>query len=274
MVHQTGGEMNIQNRPAISVIIPAYNDIAGVLTCLNSLRAMASGGYEIEYLVQDDCSPNVLYTALVPPEIASVERNETNLGFSGNCNAASRRANGEILFFVNQDVYGVEQFSRSWDTHLLEAFSGSSKVGIVGPRLLFPDGSIQSVGGIFDGKCQPHHIGLGWSNIHHEEVNTSKVVPWLTGAAFAVRRWVWEALNGFDKSYINGYFEDVDFCCRAAEAGIDTYICTETSFVHSVGSSGGNAGYFQHNAKVFFERWVATKKVEPGVAFVYERFWT
>ena len=256
----------------ISVIIPAYNDLPGVLTALNSLHALAEDNSRIEYLVQDDASPDVHYQALIPAVLASMQRNESNVGFAANCNMASQRANGDILLFVNQDVWGMPELSHGWDTVIRGIFESEPRIGIVGPRLLFPNGTVQSAGGRFDAAKQPFHPCLGWSEINHPDAATSRDMPWVTGAMMAVRRWVWETLNGFCTDYVKGYFEDVDLCCRAAERGIRVHYTADTTFIHNAGSSGGNP-HFMANAKVFHDRWVATNKIQSDVSVVMERFW-
>ena len=258
----------------ISVIIPAYNNLPGVLTALNSLRALASDNSQIEYLVQDDASPDVEYAALIPHEIASVQRNPSNVGFAQNCNLAAGRATGDILLFVNQDVYGVPEHSQGWDVPLRACFEDEDhlRVGIVGARLLFPDGRVQSAGGQFDAACQPYHPCLGWSQINHPAVDTARDMPWVTGAVMSVRRWCWDALGGFDTVYQGGYFEDVDLCCKAREKHIRVFYEPAVTFIHSVGSTGGNPR-FMTNAATFKQRWVDTKKVNSDVPVIMERFW-
>jgi O-antigen biosynthesis protein len=255
----------------LSVIIPAYNNLPGVLVALNSLRALAADNSQIEYIVADDASPDVQYAALVPKEIATVYRNPANVGFGANCNLGAARATGDVLFFVNQDVQAVPEFSRGWDAALLAAFDDPA-VGIVGARLLFPDGRVQSAGGLFDGACQPFHPCLGWSQVNHPDVATGREMPWVTGAAMAVRKWVWQTLGGFDLEYRHGYWEDVDLCCRAREKHIKVLYEPNITLIHSVGSTGGNP-MFMKNATVFYRRWVETKRIKPNVPTIYEHFW-
>ena len=252
----------------ISVIIPGYEKAVEVLTCLNSLRAYADR--PAEYLVQDDASPSVNLCAVVPPEVASTERNPVNLGFAGNCNAGAARAHLPILLFINQDVFAVEQFSKGWDTAIVRAFD-DPQVGIVGARLLFPDASVQSVGGVFDGASQPVHRCLGWRNLTHPEIAEPRDVTWVTGAALAIRKSLFETLGGFDTSY-RMYFEDADLCLRAREAGWKVRYEPRATFVHPVGSTGGSP-HFLKNAQLFKSRWVDTGKVTPDVHSVTVRYW-
>lgn len=254
----------------ISVIIPAYDDLNGVMMCLNSLQAMQATP-DVEYIVTDDASPTVFFPAVVSPRMAQCKRNTANLGFAGNCNMGARYATGDVLFFVNQDVYGIYGWSDGWDAHLVAAFE-REQVGIVGARLLFPDGKVQNAGGQFDGAGQPFHRCLGYSQVHHPEVATAQRVSWTTGAALAIRRTLWEQLGGFDPIYGRGYFEDVDTCIRARKAGYETWLEPRVTLIHRVGSTGGNPR-FAENARIFRERWVDTGLIEPDIDAVREHFW-
>lgn len=253
----------------ISVIIPAYEKTNEVLTCINSLRAYADNPYET--IVQDDSSPSVNLCAVIPPEVASTERNETNQGFAGNCNRGATRAHLPILLFLNQDVFAVEQFSRGWDTAIIRAFD-NPQVGAVGARLLFPDGAVQSAGGHVDGACQPVHRCLGWRNLNHPDIAEPRDVTWATGAALAVRKDVFERLGGFDTRYERGYWEDCDLCWRIREAGYTIRYEPRATFVHVVGTTGGSP-FFVQNARRFKAQWVDTGKVQPEVWGVSARYW-
>lgn len=253
----------------LSVIIPFYNQLDDVLTCLNSLQALAHNQHE--YIVQDDASPNVFAPAVIPSSVASVQRNERNLGFAANVNAAARRATGDVLFIVNQDVYGVHQLSGGWDVPLLNFISVNS-MGVISPRLLFPDGRVQSVGGLFDAHGQPFHRCLGWSNLSHPDVSELRAVSWTTGAAMMIRRDVWDAVGGFDEAYGRGYFEDVELCLKVRALGKNICFVPNATLVHKVGTTGGNPD-FMRNAQLFKSRWIDTGKVTPDEVAIRERWW-
>ena len=252
----------------LTVVIPAYQNVVEVLMCLNSLRAMQVG--ECEYLVQDDCSPNLNMGLVIPHEIASVQRNDYNVGFGVNCNTGAGRASGDVVLFVNQDVYAWDGWSNGWDAALMSAFADAS-VGIVGARLLFPDLRIQSAGGILDAKCQPHHRNLGYANPNHPDVATPCDVSWVTGAALAVRRELFYSVGGFDMAY-KAYFEDVDLCLKVATMGYRIRYEPACTLIHKVGSTGGSP-HFMNSARTFKERWVDSGKVKQDSYVVSERFW-
>ena len=254
----------------LSVIIPAFDDLASTLACLNSLRAMQATA-DVSYYVQDDASPHVNLFALIPACAASVARNEVNLGFAGNANAGAARAEGDILFFVNQDINGAWGWSNGWDAALLTAFLTNETVGIVGARLLFPNGEVQNSGGVFDALCQPVHRYLGFSNPHDPRVSEPCAVDWTTGAALAIRRDVWERVGGFDTAY-RMYWEDVDLCLRVREAGYDIFYEPRCTLIHAVGSTGGSS-HFSDGARLFKQRWVDSRKISPGSEPVRIRYW-
>lgn len=251
----------------LTVVIPAYNNLADVMCCLNSLQAFQQG--PVEYVVQDDASPDVNLLATVPASVGRVQRNSVNLGFAGNCNAGAARAHGDVLFFVNQDVYAVHQWSIGWNQALVRLFD-RSYVGIVGARLLFPNGSVQNAGGEFDAKHQPTHRCLGWSNPHHPEVSTPRAVGWTTGAALAIRKDLFEQVGGFDTAYRGGYFEDTDLCMKVRRVGYDIWYDPRCTLIHQVGQSGGNPA-FARNASLFRERWY--DDITPDIHVVKEMFW-
>lgn len=261
----------------LSVVIPAFNHLSEVLACLTSLQTFASKQIPIEFIVADDCSNEVFLPAVIPPCAAKVIRRSENGGFAANCNTGASFAEGEIILFCNQDILAVGQdaygkpLSQDWDLHLVNAFA-QAEIGIVGAKLLFPDGRIQNAGGEFDGRCQPYHRGLGYSNHRYFEVDTPETVSWTTGAALATRRELFNQLGGFDTIYQGAYWEDVDYCLRVREAGYKVWYEPRCVLVHEVGTSGGSP-MFAKNAAIFRERWVDSKRITPDVMTVKERFW-
>lgn len=249
----------------LSVIIPTYGCLPDVLACQRSLVKTTDPALT-EILIQDDASPDYNAVALFD-ELC--QRNPVNLGFPGNCNAGASRASGDILLFLNQDTTAL---TPNWDAGLLEFFDNHPQAGIVGLTLLFPDGSVQSVGGLFDSACQPYHEALGHTNPDWVPINTARIVSWTTGGAMAVRRDVWQQLGGFDLAYGRGYWEDVDLCVRAALAGWQTWHYPGARFTHRVGSTGGNPR-FAVNARLFKSRWVDSGIVQPDIQAQKVKFW-
>lgn len=261
----------------LSVVIPAYDSLDDVLTCLTSLQRYASRQIDIEFIVADDASPHVYYPALLPPCAAKVVRREVNGGFAANANTGAAFAEGDIILFCNQDVYAIGEdaynrpFSANWDVALMSAFE-NPQIGVVGAKLLFPDGRVQSAGGLYDAHCQPYHPALGYANHVHPECNTPKAVSWVTGAALAIRKPLFDQIGGFDEGYVRGYFEDTHLCERAKECGAVVWYEPTCQFVHKVGATGGNP-LFMQNAMRFHEQWVKSGKVKPDTHAIKAGWW-
>lgn len=254
--------------PALSVIIPAYipayHALDDVLRSVQSVRA-TTDSTQVEIIVQDDASPTLDLVPLLGPVC---RRNPGNLGFPANCQAGAARASADLLLFLNQDCWITQ---RDWVERLLDFFT-DVEAGIAGPTLLFPDGRVQSVGGGFDGARQPYHVALGARNPGWEPISTPRSMAWITGAAFAIRAALWHDLGGFDPAYGRGYFEDVDLCLRAQQAGAQVWHCPGVQVWHGVGSTGGSPALI-HNARLFKARWVDSGVIEPDTPAIKERFW-
>src|SRR3972149_8738656 len=213
-----------------------------------------------EVLVQDDASTLYNGPMLFPEGVC--ERNSPNYGFNRNCWIASRRARGtDVIMFLNQDCYTSQQ---GWDKVLLDLFDNEPKCGVAGPTLLFPDGRVQSVGGQFDYACQPFHTALGYANPDWTPIATPRLVSWITGAAFAVRRELWNNLGGFRREFEPAYFEDVAFSIDAQIAGWQVWHEPRIRMVHEVGSTGGSPT-FGRSAIAFKKLYVDSKIIEPDV---------
>jgi O-antigen biosynthesis protein len=251
----------------ISVIIPAYNNLEEILRCINSVRSTAT--QEVEIIVSDD-STKIDLTELIPPVLAKVVRPPERLGFAGNCNYGAAAATGDILFFVNQDIEVLPD-GGDWVRCLSEALH-FKQIGMWAPMLLFPDGRIQNGGGFFDGRRQPTHFALGWENLSSHRVSSRRSVTWTTGAAVGIRASTFAEVNGFDTSYIGGYFEDVDLCMKVRKLGYEIAFDPFARMVHKVGTSGGNPN-FVANAKLFFDRWHDSDLTKPETTSVYQGWW-
>jgi GT2 family glycosyltransferase len=266
-----------EGRGTVSILVPAYEAFPSLMRCLGSLAATVDLT-RTEILPQDDCSPSYsLIHQPLPPGVIP-QRNQTNQGFAGNVNQAALRAQGEYLLILNQDTRAipydtdgaiVQQLLRpGWLDALVSMFDRFPDCGIVGPRLVFPSGEVQSVGGLFDAGKGPYHRYLGWSNPLDRRCSVSEKVSWITGAALMIRRDDFMALGGFHGDiYLGGYFEDVHLCMEVkTKLGKEVYYCAEASLVHEVGSTGGNGNFMQNSVR-FHQIW--DQHIVPDSTFVY-----
>lgn len=145
-----------------------------------------------------------------------------NRGYSGANNLGASRAKGAFLVFLNSDAIPREP---GWLAPLCLALEDDPKLGIVGARLLYPDGSLQHAGMTFErreawGVWINHHPLLGCPPALDPAKGITRV-PAVTGACMALKRETFEAAGGWDTGYLVGDFEDSDLCFKVRQLGLD-----------------------------------------------------
>jgi N-acetylglucosaminyl-diphospho-decaprenol L-rhamnosyltransferase len=231
----------------LSIIIVHYNQPDHLERCLDSIHRSTLPA-STELLVVDNgskdldcvrrlCSHGGLGTELVASPV--------NLGLARAANLAARRASGRYILNLNPDVIVHNDAIALLKRHLDE----NSNTGIVFPRLLNPDGSLQlscrthydlltvllrrtPLSKFYRGMRIRNHLMADWD---HGEV---KDIDWAVGAAFMIRR---EAIsNGclFDGRYFL-YMEDVDLCLTLKSQGWRIhYVPSAVMTHHHIRSSG------------------------------------
>jgi GT2 family glycosyltransferase len=177
--------------------------------------------YQPEMLAR--CVQNIEATMRPTDELLVVE----NGTYAENCNDGAARANNKILVFVNDDI---EIDEPTWLDHLTAPFTRPEN-GIVGCRLIYPDGQIQHSGVFFEA---PDGILTAYNRTWDQP---SGPVPAVTGACLAIRTDLFRELGGFDTGFRNGY-EDVDLCLRAALHQKQVWYTADCTLVHHESQSG------------------------------------
>ncbi len=246
--------------PDVSIIIPIYGQLSYTLNCLHSLSCHTSK-YCFEIIVADDCSPDNSFEILSKIPNIRVIKNETNLGFLKNCNNAAKTAKGEYIVLLNNDTRVCE----GWLDHLIDSFSRFEKLGIVGSKLFYPDGSLQEAGAIV------WQDGSAWNYGRNDDPNRprycyAREVDYVSGASIALKRSVWEKLGGFSEEYCPAYYEDTDLFMRAREIGLSTYFQPLSRIIHYEGKTSGTditsgtKSYQSINKDKFYAKWQESLK--------------
>ena len=133
----------IFDNPLVSIIIPVHNKFTFTYNCIHSiLKANPIVPYEI--IVVDDISNDKTKEIEKIIKNINVIHNDKKYYFLVNCNNASKFAKGKYLIFLNNDI----KVHREWLISLTNLIESDEKIGIVGSKLIYPNGKLQEAGGI------------------------------------------------------------------------------------------------------------------------------
>jgi GT2 family glycosyltransferase len=218
--------------PRISVLIPVHNHCAITLNALRSLVAMANGP-RFEVIVADDASSDATQQLGRQLPWLRIWRSEVNQGFLETCNGAAALARGELLLLLNNDVLvGDHTLDR-----IAAAFADHPQAGVVGAGLWSADGRPQDVGGLVWADGQVWNHGRNAPPEHGFALAYERQCDYVSGCALAIRRQLWQELEGFDPRYRPAYAEDTDLCLRVRQAGREVWVQPAARILHLEGLS-------------------------------------
>jgi GT2 family glycosyltransferase/glycosyltransferase involved in cell wall biosynthesis len=247
----------------VSIIIPVYNQFQFTHACLASLQTIAERS-RFEAIVVDDCSTDE--TAKLVPRMDGLVylRNETNSGFIVSCNRGAEKARGKYLFFLNNDTIVKPR----WLTALLDTFAEEPQAGIVGSKLVYPDGRLQEAGGIIWCDASGWNYGK-FDDPEKPEYNFLREVDYCSGAALMIRKSLFQKLGGFDAKYEPAYYEDADLSFKVRKAGYKVFYQPLSEIIHYEGITGGtdlSTGTKKHqdiNRLTFADTWATELGPKP-----------
>ncbi len=257
----------------VSIVIATYKELRYSLACIASLLVSPTR-YSFEIIVADDGSPDGSADILSQIDGVRLLADKENVGFLRNCNRAADTAIGKYIVMLNNDTMVLP----GWLDELIGTLERDEQVGLVGSKLLFPDGKLQEAGGII------WQDGSGWNfgrlgNAGAPEFNYARDVDYCSGASIALRRLDWIELGGFDEHFAPAYYEDTDLAFRVRGAGKRVLYQPLSEIIHFEGISSGtdlSSGVkrFQVENKVkFIESWFSaleshgSSEAPPGLFF-------
>jgi len=234
--------------PDVSIIIASWNAKEYVIDCLDSLLE-SEHGYSQEIIVVDNASSDGSDEMIEKkfPQVKLI-RNERNLGFAKANNIGMSASSGQYVCVMNSDVTVLNNCIKK----LMNFMDQNPKVGMAGPKILNPDGTLQP-------SCR--HFPTIWNNLC-QSLGLNRLFPrsaffsdWLmdywahdrlgsvdalSGCFWMVRRKAIENVGMLDEDFFI-YGEDIDWCRRFHISGWDVVFYPDAEAVHYGGASSGNA---------------------------------
>ena len=231
-------------RPVVSIIIVSYNTRELTLACLRSLAEQTKIRHEV--ILVDNASHDGSAAAVIDefPGVHVIE-SDANLGFARANNAAADVGTAEFLLLLNPDTVVL-----NGAVDRLIAFARSRPENrIWGGRTVFADGRLNPSScwrrpGTWTAFCRATALDQlfaqnavlnseaygGWQR------DTERSVDIVSGCFFLIERELWDALGGFDPTFVM-YGEEADLCLRAVPHGARPVITPTAEIVHLGGAS-------------------------------------
>ena len=248
---------NDSHPPLVSIIIPVFNKLELTHQCLKAiLKNTKYGNYEVIFVDNGSTDDTRNYLSKIKaPNVRSVF-NDENLGYVGGCNSGAAVAKGDYLLFLNNDT----EVQPNWLLNMVRLAETREDAGIVGAKLVYPDGKLQEAGGIIFSDGNGWNYGRGL-NPADPRFNFVRKVDYVSGAALMIKRSLWDKIGGFDLRYSPAYYEDTDLCFSARREGYQVYYQPASVVVHYEGQTAGTdlasgfKKYQQINHGKFVEKW-------------------
>ena len=242
----------LENGLDLSVIIVNWNVKELLRECLNSIQGQF-GGLNGEVIVVDSASSDGSQ-AMVKEEFPWVRliASDENLGYPRGNNLGITASSGRHVLILNPDTVLLNNTLPV----MVDYLNNHIDVGVVGPQLLNPDGSVQSsrrrfptlLTGLFESTwlepLVPDSLLARYYvlDLPDDEEND---VDWVTGACMMVPRRILDHVGLFDEAYFM-YSEELDLCRRVCVAGWRIVYLPEAQVVHHVGKSSEQAVTARH----------------------------
>ena len=260
----------IDGEPMISILIPNYENIDSLKTCLNSIYDKTTYR-RFEIIIIENNSK----TAEIFNYYEQIQKKWDNLkvvewsgkfNYSAINNFGAKYANGDVLLLLNNDT---EVITPDWLEQML-MFAQRKDVGAVGAMLYYPDNTVQHAGvilGIGGVGGHAHKYFQRGDYGYMSRLTIAQNYSCVTAACVMMRRAVWNEIGGLDESF-EVAFNDVDMCMRIRKAGYLVVWTPYAELYHYESKSRGledtpeKQKRFQEEVLRFQNRW--EKELQAG----------
>ncbi len=235
----------------VSFVIPVFNELELTKECLRTLRSTI-GQLDCEIIVVDDGSDASTKDGLrnCADERTSILELPENRGYGHANNQGAMNANGQLLFFLNNDL----ELQSGWLEPMLAAFDRIPDLGLLGNiQLNAKTGAIDHSGCYADHKTVLQHKRIPNRRLLRSPAYSR--FQFVTAACCAIRRDLFLRAGGFDETFVNGC-EDYDLCFRLQRLGKHAYVANQSIVRHHVSATRGRASESQErNFRILQRRW-------------------
>ncbi len=250
--------MSFSGELSVSVVVVGRNNFE--LTSKSVDSVLTHTDKDVEVILVDNGSESGVLESLIEKlrdTRVSILCVGANRSFGEGSNIGAESATGEILAFLNNNVMVTE----NWLEPLVHELQANPDVGAVGPKFLYPDGSIREAGAFLDRNARSVQRGKGQAS-GSDLFSEKRAVQYLSEDCFAVRKKDFLKVGGFNFVYEPGNYEDADLCFSLRAAGLSVVYQPESTVIDigtQATSAAGNTslveGVVEMNRIKFLNRW-------------------
>ncbi|MBC2885237.1 glycosyltransferase family 2 protein [Ochrobactrum sp. CM-21-5] len=253
--------------PLASIVIPLYRNLDFLRFQFSAMATdpwLAENAELIFVLdspeIQDDTEHmlgglHILHD--LPFRLAIMNRNG---GYARACNAGASIATGTTVVMLNSDVVPM---NHGWLQHLIQPLFDDKKLGAIGPRLLFEDGSLQHAGLYFgrdrQGVWLNHHYYKGMPG-NYAPARIAREVPGITGACLVTRKDIFDLVGGYTEDYVIGDYEDSDLCLKIRQLGFHIWYEPTVALYHFERRSIRRSTDYMRGLASQYNSWLHTQR--------------
>lgn len=220
----------MKKEPKVAIIICTYNQEKLLKKCLSSLKSKTDyKNYKI-YLVDDSGKGEIGEKIKRKFSWVDVTINKKNLGFSKANNTGIKKAlkkyNPNYFLLLNDDIEIVQ---KDWLKKIVEVGEKDNKIGILGCKIIYPDKSLQNIGGFIK----------RWKITKVTNFKKGEIldVDHIMGAFMLIKKEVIKKVGLLDEKFSPYLLEDTDYCLRTKEKGFKIKSVSSVEIIHKKGKT-------------------------------------
>jgi len=260
-------DIALKDRPLVSIVMPTAGktvnfegrEIDLVVNCVTQLVERSTYAEKEIVLVDNGDLAPAKRRALEALGCRLVTFDEPALNIPRKLNLGAAAARGSMLLLLNDDI---EQMAPDWIERMLEHFE-KPHVGVVGAKLLYPNGLLQHAG-VVHNKGMPSHVRRLYPRDDRGYFFSTCGVrnfAAVTGACMMTRREVYQRVGGYSDA-LPVSFNDIDYCMKVGELGLYTVYAPRAEMIHlesqsrAASSDAGEVDWYQR-------RWARAATSDP-----------
>jgi O-antigen biosynthesis protein len=264
------------DQPLVSIVIPTYNKVELTLPCLQALAENTTDEIPYEVIIVDNASHDGTRDLLAQLEgDVRFVLNDVNEGFGKACNKGASMSEAEFVLFLNNDT----QVLPGWLEPLTAAMRQDLDLAAVQPRLLYPDGRLNSAGDLVF-RDQAWNYGKGASNPRAPQFSGRRAPDYASGAVLLVRRSMFVEIGGFDDRYAPAYYEDTYLSFSFRAKGWKVLYEPRSDVIHMEGGTAGTEltsefkrTQMELNKQKFWDKWADELRDRPAASLDIIEAW-